>query len=168
MKALVVLLVVAAAGVVGLGFYLGWFSVTSSNADDKSNITLAVDTDKIKNAKTKAISGLQDFGHQVKNQVAGPVEKKVDGTLVSVSGDKLTMTSEGNEQGHMLNPDVKVTCDGKSCKAAELKSGMRIRVSVQNDDAHAVTRIEALDKNADFASSVSPEKTSQMATKPAS
>jgi hypothetical protein len=47
-----------------------------------------------------------------------------------------------------------VTCDGKACTAADLRAGMRIRVAMDAAaDKHAATRIEALDKNAAFASS---------------
>ena len=45
---------------------------------------------------------------------------------------------------------VKVTCDGKVCKAADLKAGTKVRVTIENGDPHLVTRIEALDVNRDF------------------
>ncbi len=49
-----------------------------------------------------------------------------------------------------LSGDVKVTCDGTLCKASELKPGMRIRVTSAGADSHAVTQIEALDKDLEF------------------
>jgi len=77
-----------------------------------------------------------------------------DGKVVSISGDKLVMTSnEGKEHSHTLARDVKLTLDGKACKAADLKAGTRIRVSTQGVDKSVAARIEGLDKNPDFAAS---------------
>ena len=76
-----------------------------------------------------------------------------DGTVVSISGDKLVMTTKkGQEHSHSLTANAKLTLDGKACKAADLKPGMRIRVTLDSDDPHAAIRIEAIDKNPKFAS----------------
>ena len=75
-----------------------------------------------------------------------------DGKFVSFSGDQLVMTSKnGKEHSHTLAADAKVICDGKACKAADLKAGMKIRVTTKNDDTKAVTQIEAIDKQELFA-----------------
>ncbi len=79
-------------------------------------------------------------------------ESTHDGKFVSVSGNKLMMTNkDGKEHSHTLAADAKVTCDGKACKAADLKAGTKIRVTTKNDDTKAVTRIEAIDKHETFA-----------------
>ena len=76
-----------------------------------------------------------------------------DGKVVSITGDKLVMTSkEGKEHSHTLTADAKLTLDGKACKAADLKAGTRIRVTTQGADKSVASRIEGLDKNPDFAS----------------
>ena len=76
-----------------------------------------------------------------------------DGKLVSIFGNKLVMTNKnGKEHSHTLTADVKLTLDGKACQAADLKPGTKIRVTTENDQPHAATRIEAIDKNQDFAS----------------
>ena len=75
-----------------------------------------------------------------------------DGKVVSITGDKLVMTSmEGHEHSHTLTADAKMTLDGKACKAADLKPGTRIRVTTQGADKSFVNRIEGLDKNPEFA-----------------
>lgn len=151
MKAFLVVLVLFVAGVVGLGFYRGWFSFASDSADAKSNITLTVDQNKFKEDRKAAREGVQGLGHQAKDKVAGSGEKSMDGTVVSVNGDKLTMTNkEGKEHSHTLAAGAEVSCDGKACKATDLKPGMRIRVTTASAAPHAATRIEALDKNPDF------------------
>jgi hypothetical protein len=58
MRFLIVLLLIV-AGVVGLGFYRGWFHLTSDRATDKSNVTLTVDKDKMQQDKQKAQDKVQ-------------------------------------------------------------------------------------------------------------
>ncbi len=69
-----------------------------------------------------------------------------DGNLVSITGNQLVMVSmQGREHSHTLTTDAKLFLDGKACEAADLKPGMKIRVT---------TRIEGIDENPDFASSI--------------
>lgn len=82
---------------------------------------------------------------------AGPATHS--GTVVSVTGNKLVMTSEQDgEHSHTMAADAKVTLDGKVCKAADLKAGTKIRVTTQGDGNGLVNRIEAIDRDLDFAS----------------
>ena len=76
-----------------------------------------------------------------------------DGKLVSISDKTLVMTGapSKDEQTCTLTANVKFTLDTKACKAADLKPGMRIRVTTASDDPFAATQIEALDKNVAFA-----------------
>jgi hypothetical protein len=151
MKGLLFVLVLLVAGAVGLSFYMGWFHIGSDSADGKSNVTLTVDTEKFQEDRKTAEEKVQHLGHQAKDKAKGLMEKSMDGTVVSVSANKLTMTSkEGKDHEHTLAANVKVTCDGKTCLAADLKQGMRIRVTTETAEPHAVTRIEALDDNRDF------------------
>lgn len=83
-----------------------------------------------------------------------PVSNSHDGKVVSITGNKLVMTGlEGStEHTCTLAVDCKVTCDGKVCKASDLKPGTKIRVTSESADPHAATRVEAIDKNLNFAS----------------
>jgi hypothetical protein len=85
---------------------------------------------------------------------AQEVEKEThDGKVVSIIGDKLVMTSSaGQEHSHTLTSEAKLTLDGKPCKAEDLKSGTRIRVTTGAADKGNANSIEGLDKNGDFAS----------------
>jgi hypothetical protein len=76
-----------------------------------------------------------------------------EGKIVSISGTALVMTgSQVNEnQTCTLAATVKITCDGRVCTSADLKPGMRIRVTAESDDPHMVNQVEALDKNSEFA-----------------
>jgi len=76
-----------------------------------------------------------------------------DGKLVSITAKKLVMTGAVGSAEHtcILAIDAQITCDGKVCKAADLKPGMRVRVTTGNEAPSDATQVEALDKNADFA-----------------
>jgi hypothetical protein len=74
-----------------------------------------------------------------------------EGKVVSITDDKLVMTGTNDqEHTHALTADVKLTCDGKICKCEDIKAGMKIRVTQKNDANKTVTKIDTLDKNADF------------------
>ena len=151
MKALLIVFVLLVVGVVGLGFFRGWFSFTSDSGDAKSNITLTVDQNKFQEDRKAVVENVQGMERRAKDAVAGPGEKNREGTIITVNGGELTMTDkEGKEHRHTLASDVEVTCDGKVCKAADLKPGMRIRVTTGSTAPHAATRIEALDQNVAF------------------
>lgn len=76
-----------------------------------------------------------------------------DGEVVSITSEKLVMTNkEGQEHSHTFAADARLTLDGKVCKAADLTPGMRIRITTAEGDKSVATKIEGIDKNADFAS----------------
>jgi hypothetical protein len=65
-----------------------------------------------------------------------------DGKVVSVKGDKLTMEgANGKEHTHDVAATAKITVDGKEARLLDLKSGTRVRVTV--DDTNHATRIQA-------------------------
>jgi hypothetical protein len=69
-----------------------------------------------------------------------------EGKVVSVKGEKLVMEGKnGKEHTHEVATTAKITCDGKACKLADLKTGVRILVTVDNNDR--ATRIEAFLKD---------------------
>src|SRR5437870_4009396 len=103
MKRLLFMLVLVGVGIVGLGFLQGWFHVGADKADGKSNVTLSMDTDKFQEDRKAAQEKVQAVGNKIKDKVAGSSEKSMDGSVVSVSADKLTMTNkEGKEHSHTL------------------------------------------------------------------
>jgi hypothetical protein len=78
-----------------------------------------------------------------------------EGTVVSVTGNKLVMREKGDgknakEMTHTLAPNAKVTCDGKACILSDLKPGLKVRVTAKKNDPAVATRIEALDKQKSF------------------
>jgi len=47
--------------VLGVGFYRGWFHVSSTSPAEKSSVTLTVDKDKIQQDKDRADRKVQDL-----------------------------------------------------------------------------------------------------------
>jgi hypothetical protein len=80
-----------------------------------------------------------------------PSSNTFDGKIVSMKGDKLVMAGkDGKEYSHTLAKDAKLTCDGTVCKADQLKTGDRIRVTTKKDDRNVATSVESLYKNTEF------------------
>ena len=74
-----------------------------------------------------------------------------EGKVVSVTGEKLVMTGkDGTEHVHALLPDCKVCLDGNAVKSENLKAGMKIRVTIKNDNKDVACRVEALENNESF------------------
>jgi uncharacterized protein (UPF0333 family) len=152
MKTLLFVLVLIAAGIVGLGFYLGWFHIGSDHKDGKSDVTLSVDKDKFEKDRKAAEERVQDVVKKSKDKGTASTVSTHDGKAASITGAKLVMTNMqgADESTYTLTDDIKITCDGKVCTAADLKPGMRIRVTTEDAEPHAATRIEALDTHQDF------------------
>jgi hypothetical protein len=72
-----------------------------------------------------------------------------EGKLVKIAGNKLTMTDkEGkNETTHTLAPGARITCDGKECKAEDLKPGVSLKVTTKPGDATMAVIVEANTKD---------------------
>jgi hypothetical protein len=74
----VLTLILLLAAAIGLGFYMGWFQLSSSSENNKSNISLTVDGDKLAADKNKAVDAAQDLGQKAKDTVAGTTPKAED------------------------------------------------------------------------------------------
>jgi len=74
---LVVLLLLVIAAV-GLGFYMGWFHLSSDQTDDKTNINFTIDEDKFRKDKDKAIEKVKEAGESIKEKTKTETEKDKD------------------------------------------------------------------------------------------
>jgi len=73
MRTMLIVVVVLMVGVAGLGFYRGWFQLSSDtdNAGHSINATFTVDEDKMRDDKEK----LQEFGHQEQEETGATNEQ---------------------------------------------------------------------------------------------
>jgi hypothetical protein len=75
--------------------------------------------------------------------VAVAADHEHEGTVVSASENKLTMTDkDGKEHSHDVGADARVTIDGKDGKLTDLRKGDKIKVTM-GEDKKKVTKIEA-------------------------
>jgi hypothetical protein len=68
MKNLLVVLFLLLIVIAGLGFYQGWFHLSTDSTDHKPNVTLSVDEDKIHQDEKTVKEKMQDFGHKAKDK----------------------------------------------------------------------------------------------------
>jgi preprotein translocase subunit SecF len=78
MKTLLVVAVLLLVGIVGLGFYQGWFHISTDGTEQKSSTTITVDKDKMRADGEAAKEKVQGFGHEAtENQEATEDTKDV-------------------------------------------------------------------------------------------
>jgi len=68
-RLLIVLLVIAAC-IAGLGYYRGWFHVESDKSGDNSRITITTDNEKIKKDKESLMEHMPGSGQPSKETVS--------------------------------------------------------------------------------------------------
>jgi hypothetical protein len=67
-----------------------------------------------------------------------------EGTFVKSDGKTLTIKGKDDKEHSCdLAADAKVSCDGKECKIADLKAGVKVKVTITDKKA---TKIEASTK----------------------
>jgi hypothetical protein len=72
MSRMLVVFLLLVAGVVALGIHQGWFTFTSKNSDDKTNINIEVDKEKIKDDEKKAAKKVQEAAEEIKDKTKPP------------------------------------------------------------------------------------------------
>jgi len=68
MKVLLFVLVLVVAGVIGLGFYMGWFHMGWDRTTDKDHVTITVDEKKMQEDKKKAEEKAHELEHPAKDK----------------------------------------------------------------------------------------------------
>jgi hypothetical protein len=80
MKRFLIFLAFVVVCIAGMGFYRGWFQVTSEAANDQHNVTFSADATKIKEDEQKVAEKVKNLGGQVKDKSGAPTEKRDDHT----------------------------------------------------------------------------------------
>ena len=84
MNRLFFVFVLLVAGVIGLGFYMGWFHLGSDRGGGEDRITLTVDEEKFKEDKKAAAEKVHNLGHKEKDKAGTPAEKSKDPAVAPV------------------------------------------------------------------------------------
>jgi predicted negative regulator of RcsB-dependent stress response len=75
MKNVIIVLVLVAAGILGLGVLRGWFRFTSDGDANNANINLQVDKDKIHKDAEKAANKVENLAKDAKTSVAATTQR---------------------------------------------------------------------------------------------
>jgi hypothetical protein len=75
MKTLLLVVALLLVGIAGLGFYRGWFHLSTSSTDQKPSATITVDQDKIHADEEMAKDKVQGLGQDVKEKTGDLTEK---------------------------------------------------------------------------------------------
>ena len=70
MARLAFIIILLLAIVIGVGFYVGWFHLSSDRSNGDPNYTVTVDKEKIKADEARANKKLQEMGQEVREKVA--------------------------------------------------------------------------------------------------
>src|SRR5215831_8736901 len=88
MRKMLLALFVMAAVVIGLGFYLKWFSFTPKGGEYNTNLPIAVDKEKIKSDVEKGKEKAKDLTDKGKGSGGGDNEKAKGATPASQAKEK--------------------------------------------------------------------------------
>jgi hypothetical protein len=75
MKTLFAVAVALVIAIVALGFYRGWFQLSTDPANQSPNATITLDKDKIHEDEQKTKDNLQHFGQKTKEKIGDRTEK---------------------------------------------------------------------------------------------
>ena len=137
----------------GVGFYQGWFSITTAKAGGKDEVRLEVDSGKIGDdtkaaaarigeLSVKAAAAVKSLGRK-----GNAGETEIEGVLSSVNltSHSVTLVAGSESIDMQVGSGVAITRDGESLGFDQLRSAMRARfVFADAADARRLLRIEIL------------------------
>jgi hypothetical protein len=68
MRRLLIVLVLVVAAIVGVGFYQGWWRLSTGGTDGKANPPVTVDKEKIEQDKERAKEKLQELEQKIREK----------------------------------------------------------------------------------------------------
>lgn len=98
MRRFLIVVVLCVVGITGLGFYQGWFRLSSDSGDQKSKVTLTVDRERLTEDKDKAKETVHDLGDKAKETVH-QLGQKVKGTTGTTASSADKATDKGTDKG---------------------------------------------------------------------
>jgi hypothetical protein len=151
-RTLVVLLILAAATAV-TGFARGWFSIRTSQAASKSEVTFGVDSDKVRGDAAATAEQLGELSAAAAESVRNlahridPQQSELAGKLTSVDAGAHRIVLEAGSKAIELHvgDDVPILKGGKGVGFGDLQPGMQLNVRFQHaGDNRRLARIEIL------------------------
>lgn len=136
-----------------VGYFRGWFFVSTTHAGGKGEITVGMDGDKLRDDGNAAAAKLGQLSAQGLEKVkslgrtVSPAESEIEGTLTAVDAPahEVTLTASAQTiQLHVLLT-VPITKEGKDVGFEPLRPGTNVKVFFQHvGDDRRLSRIEIL------------------------
>src|SRR5262245_54004285 len=151
MRRITVALLLIASVTVVTGFARGWFSVRTSQAASKSEVTFGVDPDKVRGDAAATAEQIGKLSAAAAESVRGlahhidPQQSELDGTLTAVdaTAHDVVVTAGGKKIDLHVGDDVPILEAGKGVGFGELQSGTKVKLTFQHaGDDRRLARIE--------------------------
>lgn len=146
-----IFIVVLILGVVG--YFRDWFSVSTSHASGKSDVTLEVDSEKLAADAKAAADGVAVYSGKAVEGVKSMVGKstaeatELEGTVTAIdaAARDLVVTVDAKKHDVHVPSGVPVTRAGDSIGFEALRAGARVKLSFSHaGDVRTLTRIAIL------------------------
>lgn len=129
--------VLLAAIVIGVGFYLDWFDFTRTTSGERTQYTVQVNKDKVRHDTHSAVESAQDAGRRIKegaqDLIAG---KSAKGKLVEVNAAAGTLsvdTGAAEPLRFTTLPESKVQTSKEAKRLDDLSPGQQLTVAYHED-----------------------------------
>jgi len=136
-----------------VGYWRGWFSVTTSHASGKAEVTLGVDGNKVSEDTGATAARLGEMSAKTTEKVrslgrkTGPDESELEGTLTAVdmAARDLTVTVSAETIDVHVPTAVPITRDRETVAFEQLRPTTRVRFTFTHaGDDYRLSRIEIL------------------------
>lgn len=136
-----------------VGYFRGWFSVTTTHAGGKDEVTVGIDSEKIGDDTDAVASRLSELSAKATEKVkslgrtVGPDASELEGTLTAVDSAARVLTLTISSQAIELHVPaaVPITRNGKTVGFEQLLPATRVKCSFQHTgDDRELTRIQIL------------------------
>lgn len=136
-----------------VGYFRGWFTVVTTHAGGKGEVTLGIDNDKIRDDANDAAAGVGRLSRKAAETVrslgrkVGSNETELEGTLTALDLTARDLTVTAGTQAIELHVPVAVpiTRDGANVGFEQLRLSTRVRLSFAHDgEDRKLSRIDIL------------------------
>ena len=135
--------------VAGIGYYRGWFTVTTTHAGDNRDVTVGVDTGRIR-ADTAKLGELPERIAAKVRSMGTKVDAnttEIEGTIVSAdaAARRLVVRAGGEQLELDLPSGLAIERNGDPVAFRDLQPGARVRVRFSHDgDARRLASVQVL------------------------
>lgn len=145
LSVLVVLLVI----VVGVGFWQGWFSLSSGDVDGRTDVTLSVDEEKIERDTGAALDATRREAREVGEKIKAASDiTSVEGVVESVDAQERSVTVRTEDDGvqtFRVVDDTELSRDDEPTQLSGISAGDQVIVVFREGEQRRVDSITVVE-----------------------